>query len=93
MLMGKNCEIYYCDFGLARLIPNNGTAKAEARSNVMQEIRAKLHPTDPAVKPIDPFKAMCESKSKSHRQRLLSPYMGTRIYRSPEMMLTPGQYD
>ena len=23
MLMGKNCEVYFCDFGLARLIPKD----------------------------------------------------------------------
>lgn len=47
MLMGKSCEVYYCDFGLARLVPQDSeddVADQLARINAMTRTRDKLFP-------------------------------------------------
>jgi mitogen-activated protein kinase 1/3 len=93
ILMDDNCQIKICDFGLTRAIPKRDKVETEIR-NLQSSFNCNS-----SEETKEEFRTQMTEQlnnSRRHRQekkRELSPFVQTRWYRAPEVILLEKQYN
>lgn len=103
LLMGENCLIKICDFGLARRLPSKNALPLRTirkawqsslkNSTVYEGDKRAQELADAKLLAGSELSVLMNSKETQARPRQLSPHVVTRVYRAPEVMLMEREYD